>query len=457
MHIQKGSTLAKSLSARLEYSQNPEKTGGGELISSYQCNPETADEEFLLSKKVYEQITGRKYRGDIIAYQIRQSFKPGEITPEEANRVGYETAMRFTKGQHAFIVSTHIDRAHIHNHVVFNSTTLDCTRKFRDFWFVGLSLQRLSDIICLEKGLSIISPRPYKERLGRTDYPKRKTMRSTIRKDLDEILKQSPRHMKDVVRMLRERGYDVKEGKYLSVKGPEQKKFIRLRSLGDGYTEEDIFRRIGRQDSTRVSRDTVSAERKNIRPFEMLIDIQEKLKSGKGRGYERWAKNFNIKHMAQALCFLQENGVTDYEDLVFRAEQAAIGFDSLSSAIKEKERRLQEIGNLKKHIFNYSRTKKTYDGYRASGYRKSFADEHREEIALYKAAKEAFNAFGSKKLPRIKELNEEYAKVLSEKRALYSEYRNKRKQMQDYAIARKNVEMILDIDPAKDHTKTLQR
>ena len=454
LHINKGRTLAQCLSDRLGYSQNLEKTDGGELISSYQCTPETADEEFLLSKKEYEQITGRVNKGDIIAYQIRQSFKPGEITPEEANKVGFETALRFTKERHAFTVSTHIDREHIHNHIIFNSTTLDCSRKFRDFWFVGLALQRLSDIICLEHGLSVIDPKSHGKRAKRTVYPHRHTKRMKIRADLDDIMKKNPRDMVDVARMFRERGYEVKEGKYLAVKGRGQKNFIRLRSLKTGYTEQDIMRKIEEQRSCGNRR---NRQKSDDRPFGMLIDIQEKLNAGKGKGYERWAKNFNIKQMAQVLCFLQENGVSDYQDLVRKAEQATTGFNELTCAIKDKERRLQEIADLKKHIFNYSRTRKIYEEYRKGGYKKSYAEAHREEIALHKAAKEAFNATGQKKLPKIKELNEEYARVLAEKRTLYAEYRSRRKQMQDYTVARKNVEMILEINPEREQITTLHR
>lgn len=165
MHQNKGKSVAKSLSDRTDYAKNGEKTENGQFISSYACQAESVDEEFMLSKREYERLTGRHSKGNIIAYQIRQSFKPGEITPEEANQVGYETAMRFTKGNHAFIVATHTDKAHIHNHIIFNSTSLDCTHKFRDFFFVGLALQRLSDIICLEHGLSVIEKKKPSERV----------------------------------------------------------------------------------------------------------------------------------------------------------------------------------------------------------------------------------------------------------------------------------------------------
>ena len=164
LHANKGKTIARSLSDRTDYAKNPDKTEKGELVTGYRCDPFTVDEEFMLAKRKYEQITGRHQRRDVIAYQIRQSFKPGEITLEEANRLGRELALRFTKGKFAFIVTTHTDRAHIHNHIVFNSTSLDGTRKFKNFWFSGLALQRLSDLVCLENSLSVIEAKPIGER-----------------------------------------------------------------------------------------------------------------------------------------------------------------------------------------------------------------------------------------------------------------------------------------------------
>ncbi len=164
LHKNKGKSVAACLKSRTDYAQNPDKTNKGELVSSYECSPLTADEEFMLSKRQYELMTGRRQKSDVIAYQIRQSFKPGEITAEEANKVGYELAMRFTKGKYAFIVATHTDREHIHNHIIYNSTALDSTRKFRDFLLSGLAVQRLSDLICLEHQLSVIEKKPYRER-----------------------------------------------------------------------------------------------------------------------------------------------------------------------------------------------------------------------------------------------------------------------------------------------------
>lgn len=170
LHINKGKSIAQCLADRTDYAQNPEKTAKGELVTGYECDPMTADEEFLLSKRQYEHITGRAQKHDVIAYQIRQSFKPGEVTAEEANKIGYETAMRWTKGRYAFIVATHTDREHIHNHIIYNSTSLDSTRKFRDFYFSAIALRRLSDMICMEHKLSVITPKPYDERVKRTEF-----------------------------------------------------------------------------------------------------------------------------------------------------------------------------------------------------------------------------------------------------------------------------------------------
>lgn len=202
LHVNKGKTVAQCLADRTDYSQNAAKTNDGEFISSYECDPKTADEEFLLSKRQYQHITGRQQKNNIIAYQIRQSFKPGEITPEEANQVGYETAMRWTKGKHAFIVATHIDKSHIHNHIIYNSTSLDATRKFKNFFLSGLAVQRLSDMVCLEHGLSIITPKPYRERQKRTVYPKKRTQRDELCDAIDAVLKQKPKSFDGFVQAL---------------------------------------------------------------------------------------------------------------------------------------------------------------------------------------------------------------------------------------------------------------
>ena len=214
LHKNKGKSVAACLKSRTDYAQNPDKTQQGELVSSYECSPLTVDEEFMLSKRQYELMTGRRQKNDVIAYQIRQSFKPGEITAEEANKVGYELAMRFTKGKYAFIVATHTDREHIHNHIIYNSTALDSTRKFRDFLLSGLAVQRLSDLICLEHQLSVIEIKPYRERQKRTFYPPRESNRDKLCAVIDNILlNEKPTDFEAFLQTLEQQGYEIKRGK----------------------------------------------------------------------------------------------------------------------------------------------------------------------------------------------------------------------------------------------------
>lgn len=453
LHINKGKTVAQCLADRTDYSQNAAKTNDGEFISSYECDPITSDEEFLLTKRQYQHITGRQQKHDVIAYQIRQSFKPGEITPEEANQVGYELAMRFTKGKYAFLVATHIDKAHIHNHIIFNSTSIDGTRKFKNFFLSGLAVQRLSDLICVEHGLSIISPKPYRERQKRTEYPKKRSQRDELCAAIDQALRQKPKDFDILVQLLAEIGYEFKDGKQKAFRGKNQKRFIRLRSLGEGYSEDEL-RAVISGKSLHKAKNT-SRQVHAQRQFNMLIDIEAKLAEGKSGGYKRWAKKFNRKEAAKTVCLLKEKGIGDYGELKALTERLSSRFSELSDSIKASEKRMAEIQVLRTHIINYSKTRNVYIEYRKAGYSKKFFEEHREEIQLHKAAKEAFNQLGVTKVPKVKDLNEEFHQLLTEKKKNYAEYRQVKKDLQEYLIAKQTVENILGIDRKKEEKEKL--
>lgn len=437
LHINKGKTIAQCLADRTDYSQNVEKTNGGEYISSYECDPETADQEFLLSKRQYLQMTGRTQEHDVIAYQIRQSFKPGEITPEEANEIGYELAMRFTKGKHAFLVATHIDKAHIHNHIIYNSTTLDCLHKFRDFRRSGLAVQRLSDVICLEHGKSVIQPKPYKDRAKRTDYPRRPCHRDDIRQAIDRALLKKPKDFEELIRLLVEAGFEYKDGKQQSLRGKDGGRFLRFRSLGEGYTVEDLKAALAGKERHPFKSGKPQNHRRTL---DLPINIQEKLAAGKGAGYERWAKVYNLKAAAKAILFLQEKDIHTMEQLRKKTEDITQHSHELLDSMKQSEKRLAEIAILRKYIVNYAKTRETYVAYRKAGYSRKFYETHREELTLHKAAKEAFDQLEIKKIPKVKELNAEYAKVLESKKKTYAEYRKVRTEMQNYQIALKVAE-----------------
>ena len=438
LHKNKGKSVVACLKSRTDYAQNPEKTEQGELVSSYECSPLTVDEEFMLSKRQYELATGRRQRSDVIAYQIRQSFKPGEITAEEANKVGYELAMRFTKGKYAFIVATHTDREHIHNHIIYNSTALDSTRKFRDFLLSGLAVQRLSDLICLEHQLSVIEKKPYRERQKRTLYPPKESNRDHLCSVLDNILAEKPKGYEDFLQKLEQQGYEVKRGKYTSVKGKRQKRFIRFRTLGTGYSEEELKAVIAGEAEHRPHQKQPPKEK----PFNLLVDVQAKLAEGKNIGYARWAKKYNLKEMSKTLIFLQEKKIGSIEEMQERVDAATARYHELGDSIKAAETRMTEIAVLRTHIVNYAKTRPVYDAYRKAGYIKRFLENHRAEITLHKAAKTAFDEAKLKKLPKVKELDAEYSKLLTEKKAAYPDYRKAKDEMQELLRAQRNVELF---------------
>ena len=271
LHAGKGRTVAEALGRTTDYVKNPEKTGGGELVSAYQCNPAIADQEFLFSKRQYATITGRNQKKhDVIAYHLRQSFKPGEITPELANKIGYDLAMSLTKGKHAFIVCTHVDKEHIHSHIVFNSTTLDCSRKFNNFWGSSFAVRKISDLLCWENGLSVIeNPKPSRGSYGTWLGEKPPTVRGQLEQIIDAALTNC-KDFDSFLAALKAAGVEVKRGKHLAFKIPGGKRFVRCDSLSEDYSETAILERISGK------RTVVTKTRTQAKP-NLLIDIQAKL------------------------------------------------------------------------------------------------------------------------------------------------------------------------------------
>lgn len=442
MHQNKGKTIADCLAKRTDYAKNPEKTSEGELLSAYECDPRTVQAEFLLTKRKYEDITGRKQKKNVIAYQIRQAFKPDEVTPEQAMQIGYELGMRFTKGKHAFIVATHVDKAHIHNHIIFNSTSLDATGKFRNFLGSGKALAKLSDYLCLAHGLSIIAnPKRSKRHYGKWLGDEKPLSHSeTLRQTIEVALAQKPKTFDDFLQLMQAAGYEIKQGKHIAFKGAAQKNFIRLRSLGSGYLEEDLRAVIRGEVVQRTVKARVHRAKKEVN---LLQDIDAIMQSGKGKGYEQWAKVFNAKQMAQTINYLREHNLMDYAALSQKAEEVTQQFHALNTNLKASEARIAAIQVMRTHIINYAKTREVYEAYRKSGYAQTFYAAHEQELLLRKAAKAAFSEIDSKKLPTVKELNAELDALFAAKKSGYAEYRKAKKEMQELLTAKANVDRLL--------------
>ena len=445
MHVIKGQTVAHTVHERLSYAINPDKTNSGQLVKAYGCEPETAAGEMLLCKKEYETYIGRseEKKSDIVLYQIRQSFKPGEITPEKAQEIGYELAMSFTKGKYQFVVATHTDHAHIHNHIIFNSTSIDHTQKFRNFLGSSEAIRKISDKLCLENGLSIIEA----PKQGPSDYGKwlgdKKPLswQEKLRQTIDAVMAKKPADFDAFLKLMAENGYEVKQGQHLAFKANGQQKFTRLRSLGEGYSKEELRSAIlGKTIHTPKAK---IPYRKNPDKINLLVDIQAKLQAGKGLGYERWAKVFNLKQMAQTINFLTENNITDYKTLVEKTKAATDRYHELSQQIKDLEKRMAEITELKKHISNYAKTKEIYTAYRESGYSAKYYDENLEDILLHQSAKRAFDSIASSKIPSLRELQQEFNTCRDAKKVLLKDYLKQKNLMKEALTVQLNVDHLI--------------
>ena len=398
-----------------------------------------------------QRDTGREQKrdADVLCYQIRQSFKPGEITPEEANRIGYETAMRWTKGRHAFFVATHTDKAHIHNHIYYNAIALDCSRKYRDFLGSGRALRRLSDRVCMENDLSVIQHpklrskgrfRHYGQWLGERPPSAQQRLRVAI---LDALQK-GPTDFDHFLRLMEEDGYAVKHGRggVISFLVPGQDKPTRLRAstLGDGFDPDDIRAAIAGERPMPKLPDKTPAPRR----VDLIIDIQERLRSGKGPGYERWAKVYNLKQMAAALQCLQEQGLTEYAQLAVRTEAAVDRFYALAGELRETEVSLKKTGELMGAVVRYAKTRPVFDGYKAARYSKKYLAEHEAELADYRAAKAAMNELlNGAKLPKMDALKASHKELAERKKALYTEYRKAQRDMRQAVTVKTNIDHLL--------------
>lgn len=444
MHMNKGKTLMQSLSARTDYVMNPDKTNERELIRSYGCEAATVDVEFLIAKQEYHRITGRepKQGKDVIAYQIRQAFYPGEITPEEANKLGYQLAMEFTKGQHQFIVATHIDKAHVHNHIVFNSTTIDCTHKFNNYKGTSEVIRDISDRLCVERGYSIIEE-PCDKGKNYAEWNAEKSGTSWKQRLRNHIEEQIPgaKDFNQFLHRMEILGYEIKRGKYISFRAPDQKRFTRAKTLGDEFSEAAIRCKIENQNQGKPIRYKKSWHYEEP-SISALIDIQKKLGEGKGAGYEHWAKIFNLKAMASSLVEAQNQGFQNIEDIASHVESLADDFYLFSDQMKELELQMRQIVELKKAIKDYGRTKAIYMKYRDTGKSKKFFEEHREEITIHLAAKKVFDQQGLKKLPSINTLNAQYMELSDKRKSLYEQYKEKRSEKQKWQTIQSNLESI---------------
>ena len=413
IHINKGKTARQSIAARLDYIMNPKKTDGGILVSTYACSPETAADEFMLFRQEYQQSTGRTQDNEVIGYHVRQAFKPDEITPEEANEIGKELASRMTDDQFAYVVATHIDKHHIHNHIIICSTDLEGQHKYRDVKQSAKDLAQISDSLCREHSLSVIQ-NPQDKTVSYDKWQgnqRRFTHRDELRMIIDAALRMQPDGFDALMQLLEDAGCRIKRGVHISIKPPEGKRYIRLDTLGSEYDETSLRRTLA-HDHVHIPK--IPRGDFNGSQVKRLIDIEAKLHAGKGKGYQVWAERNNIDAKAQMIIFLKEHQIGSLEELNDQIQELTDQRDSLKASLREKQNRMKEINRQRQAIRDYSRTKEVYTQYRESGLSVKFYQEHRQEIENHKNAQAVYSSLGGK-MPTLKELTAEYDSLKEQK------------------------------------------
>ena len=430
MAVTKIKPIKSTLKRALDYIQNPDKTDGKMLISSFGCSPETADIEFGFT------LSQALDRGDNLAHHLIQSFEPGEVDYQKAHEIGKQLADAVTKGQYEYVLTTHIDKGHIHNHIIFCAANFVDYRKYNSNKRSYYGIRNLSDRLCRENGLSVLVPEKGSRGKNYAVYKKEKTAKGRLKTAVDALIPQVS-SFEELLSRLEAAGYEIKRGKYVSCLVPGQERYTRLKTLGADYTEEAIRERIEGRRARSVKAP------KTERGVSLLIDIENSIKAAQSRGYEQWAKIHNLKQAAKTLNFLTEHQISQYGELTARIAEIQIESEQAAESLKSAEKRLADMAVLIKNVSTFQKTKPVYDAYRKARNKESYRAAHERGIILHEAAAKALKAAGVAKLPDITALQAEYEKLQEQKEALRADYGKRKKQVKEYDVIKQNIDSIL--------------
>jgi len=446
MAVTKTHPIKSTLKAAIDYICNPDKTDGKLLVSSFGCAAETADIEFEWTRR--HAID----KGTHLGRHLIQAFEPGEVSPEEAHRIGMELAREVLGGKYEFVLTTHIDKDHVHNHLIFNAVSFTDHKHYHSNKRSYHEIRRASDRLCKEHGLSVIVPgrdkgKSYIEHQAAQNGT---SYKAKLKAAIDRLIPVSS-SLEDLLARLQREGYEIKRGKYISARAPDQERFTRLKTLGADYTEEAIRERIAgkRTKATKAPREQ--------RGVSLLIDIENSIKAAQSKGYEQWAKIHNLKQAAKTMNFLTENKIEQYADLVSRIEEMAAESGQAADALKNAEKRLAEMAVLIKNVSTYQKTKPVYDAYRKARNREKYRAGQEQAIILHEAAARSLKAAGIAKLPNLAALQSEYEALQAQKEALYADYGKLKKKVREYDIIKQNIDSILQADRQPEREKGTER
>ena len=437
MAVTKIKAIRGTLSKAIAYILNPEKTDEKLLVSSYGCASETAAREFEWTRKIAEQKGMNPVR--IIARHVIQSFEIGEVTPELAHEIGKQFADEILGGKYEYVLTTHIDKDHVHNHLIFNAVDFVDYHAYKSYKRIYYDMREVSDRLCKENGLSVIPPSQNKG-MGYKEYTEAKrgtSWKQKLKQTIDRLVI-TAKDYDDFLRLMQEAGYEIKIGKYISFRAEGQERFTRSKTIGENYTEERIKERIAGRTPRRNRRQTVP------KGISLIGDIQERIRLIDSKGYEYKAKLTILKEAARTLNYLTENNLLQYADLEKKVEDVHSSYDRTGKELKGVEARLREVQPLIKNISNYQRLKPVYDAFQKAKDKPGFKAKHEAELVIFEAARSTLLAMqGDEKLPSLKTLQAEQQRLLEEQQRLYDERAKLKKEARMIDTMKANVDIFL--------------
>ena len=453
MAVTKIKAIRGTLSKAIAYILNPEKTDEKLLVSSYGCASETAAREFEWTRKIAEQKGMNPVR--IIARHVIQSFEIGEVTPELAHEIGKQFADEILGGKYEYVLTTHIDKDHVHNHLIFNAVDFVDYHAYKSYKRIYYDMREVSDRLCKENGLSVIPPSQNKG-MGYKEYTEAKrgtSWKQKLKQTIDRLVI-TAKDYDDFLRLMQEAGYEIKTGKYISFRAKGQERFTRSKTIGENYTEERIKERIAGRTPRRSQRQTTP------KGISLIGDIQERIRLIDSKGYEHKAKLTILKEAARTLNYLTENNLLQYADLEKKVEDVHSSYDRTGKELKGVEARLREVQPLIKNISNYQRLKPVYDAFQKAKDKPGFKAKHEAELVIFEAARSTLLAMqGDEKLPSLKTLQAEQAQLFEEQERLYAERNRLKKEAKQIETIKSNVDTFLSpsADHDRDHRRSTQR
>lgn len=449
MAVTKIKAIRGTLSKAIAYILNPEKTDEKLLVSSYGCASETAAREFEWTRKIAEQKGMNPVR--IIARHVIQSFEIGEVTPELAHEIGKQFADEILGGKYEYVLTTHIDKDHVHNHLIFNAVDFVNYHAYKSYKRIYYDMREVSDRLCKENGLSVIPPSQNKG-MGYKEYTEAKrgtSWKQKLKQTIDRLVI-TAKDYDDFLRLMQEAGYEIKTGKYISFRAKGQERFTRSKTIGENYTEERIKERIAGRTPRRRQRQTTP------KGISLIGDIQERIRLIDSKGYEYKAKLTILKEAARTLNYLTENNLLQYADLEKKVEDVHSSYDRTGKELKGVEARLREVQPLIKNISNYQRLKPVYDAFQKAKDKPGFKAKHEAELVIFEAARSTLLAMqGDEKLPSLKTLQAEQAQLFEEQERLYAERNRFKKEAKQIETIKSNVDTFLS--PSADHDRDYRR